>query len=268
MKPFHALNDTDLHLYLAGALPPGKRLLMAWALLLDAGLRSRLEALRGENGSRAEALAALRSRLFPAAAAGAARTRPSPAGRPPAGFRSPPARRRGFALAGAFAALALCAVPWLFRAPGAGEDPEVIAKGRGLGVTLYVKGDSAYRVENHAARLSPTDTLQAVPLGTSPQHLVLLGWDESQGLVRLFPTEGARSRQVSPAEPPPALLLQGMEENRLVCITATSAFRVEDAEALLRGKPFQPLREAPSVRLEKGLYVQVFAITKTLGRLI
>jgi len=276
------LSDLDLHLHLAGALPPGKRLLLRWRLLLDADLRARLAGLRrGNEDFAAREMRSLRDRLFPAAPRRAVpdprpaprRPRaPSGGGPGPAGFFG--GRRAAYALAGGFAVLALCAVPFLGRIPApvpagdavdgvAAGGSDVIAKGRGLGITLYVKGDSAYRVENHAARLAPTDTLQAVPLGSTPQHLVLLGWDPTQGLVRLFPAEGASSRRVTSAEPPPALLLQGMDENRLVCVTSGSPFRVEQALELLGREPFRPLPKAPAAHLEKGLFVQVFAITKT-----
>lgn len=283
MKPVQErpeLSDVDLHLYLAGALPAGKRLLLRWHLLLDAGLRARLADLRRANAEFAAGeMASLRGRLFPAVPAPgrapAARSRASAGGGAAGGGFDwsgfPGGRRFGYALAGGFAVLALCAVPFLrgthdLAVDGiAANDPDVLVKGRGLGVTLYVKGDSAFRVENHSARMAPTDTLQAVPLGSAPQHLVLLGWDANQGLVRLFPSEGPGSRRVSAAEPPPALLLQGMDENRLVCVTSGSPFRVEDALALLGKKPFQPLPKAPAAHLEQGLFVQVFAIVKTRG---
>lgn len=243
---------------------------MAWALLLDKSLRGRLERIREEYaGYRNTEMPSLGSRLlrtprpFPAEAQ-------APRG-PLAGF-APGGGRLAHGLTGAFAVLALCAVPWLAPVPAGveasgwtGAGPDVIAKGRGLGVGLYVKGDSAYRVENHAARLRPDDTLQALPLGSATQHLALLGWDARQGLVRLFPAEGSVSRLVSPREPPPALLLQGMEESRLVCITSGAPFRLADAEALLRGRDFQPLEKAPAARLAKGLYVQVFSIAKVRG---
>lgn len=272
------LSDVDLHLYLAGALPPGKRLLMAWNVALDARLRSRLKALREETERFGQMeMPALKAKLFPVAAtmaparraafikAGEAREDGSWKDWLPLG-----SRQWGYALAGSFAVLALCAVPFFGPPQGvddhvyvAGEGPDAIAKGRGLGVTLYVKGDSSYKVEDHAARMSPQDTLQAIPLGNAAQQMVLLGWDARQGLVRLFPSDGSMSRQVSAAEPPPALLLQGMEENRLVCVTGSAPFRIQDAEALLRRKPFQPLDKAPRARLEKNLYVQIFAIAKT-----
>lgn len=269
-KDLRKLSDVDLHLYLAGALPWSKRFLLAWALALDAGLRARLAALREENqafGGRE--MASLKARLFPGASRSPARMSSRRL------LPSLPGRQWGYALAGSMAVLALCAVPYLAPTRAidgrggldgwAGEGPDVIAKGRGLGVSLYVKGDSAYRVEHHAARVAPADTLQVIPLGTVPQHLLLLGWDARQGLVRIFPPDGAMSRRVSPGEPPPALLLQGMEDNRLVCVTANVPFRVADVEALLKRKPFQPLDKAPASHLEKGLYVQVFAIGKTRG---
>lgn len=284
------LSDVDLHLYLAGAMPLGKRLLLRWNLFLDAGLRARLAELRRGNAEFAALeMPALRGRLFPGAPgqAGSAAL-PAPAPSRPHGAAAGGVdwssllggRRFGYALAGGFAVLALCAVPFLGRLPTsavdgvdgldgldgvAAEGSDLIPKGRGLGVILYVKGDSTYRVENHAARMAPTDTLQAVPLGSAPQHLVLFGWDARQGLVRIFPAEGSTSRMASAAEPPPALLLQGMEENRLVCVTSGSPFQVEAALALLGRKPFQPLLKAPAVHLEQGLYVQVFTLVKTRG---
>ena len=254
------LNDVDLHLYLAGALPWPKRFLMAWTLALDPALRGRLAELRGEaEGYRNREMTSLAARLFPWKARKATWRDSLPSmGRP-----------WGFALAGTFAVLALCAVPYINPTQAvdgwAGEGPDIIPKGRGLGVSLYVKGDSAYRVENHSARVNPADTLQAVPLGSTAQHLVLLGWDARQGLVRLFPAEGSMSQKVSATQPPPALLLQGMEDNRLVCVTSGSAFRIEDAEALLKRRPYLPLTKAPVAHLEKGLFVQIFAIGKTRG---
>lgn len=268
------LNDVDLHLYLAGALPWPKRILMAWTLALDPGLRARLAELRGDaDGYRNREMTSLMARLFPrrpgSLRASGRKSRESSW----PGFLPKGGRPMGLALAGSFAVLVLCAVPYLDpgrnadRTAGgwAAEGPDIIAKGRGLGVSLYVKGDSAYRVENHSARVAQADTLQAVPLGSAPQHLVLLGWDARQGLVRLFPSDGSMSRRVSATQPPPALLLQGMEDNRLVCITSSAPFRIEDAEALVRRRPFLPLTKAPVTHLDKGLYVQVFAIGKTRG---
>ena len=272
MKP----TSTDLQLYLAGALPASKRLMMRWALWLDSDLRDSLRSLRELNaGFRDGEMQRLRRSLFPFAAS-RQDGRPGPARNGtgfPSGFR---ARRP--ALAGALALLVICALPWIrvprSAAPGpdsaapaslggqAPADPGFVAKGRGLGISLFVKGDIAYRVENHAARLAATDTLQVVPLGSEPQQLVLLGWDARQGLVRLFPKSGGRSRRVSRLDPPPALLLQDMAENRLICVTAVSPFPIAAAEAALRGKPFLPMEKAPSSHLHKGLYLQVFAISK------
>lgn len=280
MKDMRNLGDVDLHLYLAGALPAGRRLLMGWALLLDAGLRARLKALREENSAYTNReMTRLRQRLFPALPALPSRALPSRNGASaasPEGLRDrlralfpPGGRSLGYALAGSFAVLALCAAPFLGQRQALGgfgdPGPEYIVKGSALGVSLFVKGDSAYRVQNHSAKVAPADTLQAIPLGTSAQHLVLLGWDARQGLVRIFPAEGGMSRQVSAAEPPPALLLQGLEENRLVCVTANAPFRIAQAEALLRRKPFQPLASAPATHLVQGLYIQVFAIAKRGG---
>ena len=293
MKDTAPANEADLHLYLAGALPRRKRLLLAWALALDAGLRARMDSLRAEaEAYRNLEMTSLRARLYPApgpaVSAQPERAASAPAGRRAApspeagGFRwesfLPSGRQWGPALGGAFAVLALCAAPWLKPAgglegawggrpaPGSGASgvgsPDFIAKGNGLGVALYVKGDSAYRVERHAARVSPEDTLQALPLGSAPQHLALFGWDARQGLVRLFPAEGEASRRVSPDAPPPALLLQGMEDNRLVCVTSNAPFRLRDAEALLGRAPYRPLDKAPATRLQGGLLVQVFSILK------
>lgn len=268
------VDEADLHLYLAGALPWSKRLLLAWAFLLDAGLRTRLESLRAEAGTyRGREMAALRARLFPSAGAAPGRARAFSPDPEAGGFRwgslLPSGRQWGPALGGAFAMLVLCAAPWLKPAdePRVGEsawggNPGFIAKGNGLGIALYVKGDSAFRVERHAARVSPGDTLQALPLGSAPQYMALFGWDARQGLVRLFPAEGADSRRVSPDSPPPALLPQGMEDNRLVCVTSNAPFRLQDAEALLGDPPFRPLDRAPATRLQGGLLVQVFSILK------
>jgi hypothetical protein len=275
MKHADRVNEADLHLYLAGALPWRKRLILAGALALDAGLRTRLASLRAEaEAYRNLEMTSLRGRLFPAAgpARGAARGgAPAPGGFRWEGFlpSGRPWSQWGPALGGAFAVLALCAAPWLKPAgdmgPGDGAwggAPDIIAKGNGLGIALYVKGDSAFRVERHAARVSPEDTLQALPLGSAPQHLALFGWDARQGLVRLFPAEGAESRRVAPDAPPPALLTQGMEDNRLVCVTSNAPFRLREAEALLGRPPFRPLDKAPATRLQDGLLVQVFTILK------
>lgn len=269
------LSDTDLQLYLAGALPPGKRLLLALALQIDVGLKARLESLKADNAAFAGGeMARLRGRLFPAARTATATPSRGAASTDGEGFSwrnlfPQGGRSFGYAMAGSFAVLALCAVPFLGQRQqmaGFGEaGPDLIAKGTALGVTLFVKGDSAYRVENHQARVAPADTLQAMPLGTQPQHLALFGWDPAQGLVRLFPSEGAGSRQVSPTEPPPALLLQGMDDNRLICVTANAPFKLAQAEALLKKKPFTPLSAAPATHLARGLYMQVFSIAKRAG---
>lgn len=260
------LNDLDLQLYLAGALPPGKRILMALALALDPGLRARLaEAKEANRAFARKEQRRLRGILFPEAPGAAARR----------AAKADPAPAQGWipALAGACCALALVALPARHALlpgnpafPGA-EGPEYIAKGRSLGVSLFVKGDTAYRVEHQAAKVGATDTLQVIPMGAGPQHLVLLGWDARQGLVRLYPREGERAPRVSPSEPPPALLLQDVEDNRLICVTATGPFKVADAEAALRRKPFQPIDKAPASHLGGGLYLQIFSITKGAGRI-
>jgi hypothetical protein len=244
---------TDLQLYLAGALPPFQRILLTWALLVDGELRSELRAQRDLNASfRSRELPRLRQALFP-------------------GRQSGPARERGLgklpSLMGAMALLVLCALPWLPSPENPGSGPEVIAKGRGLGVNLFVKGDTAYRVENQSAYVGAGDTLQVIPLGTEAQQLVLLGWDARQGLVRLFPKDGDRSRRVSRRDPPPALLLQDVDDNRLICVTAVNPFRIADAEAALRGKPFLSMEKAPPSHLHKGLYLQIFSITKAGARI-
>lgn len=261
------LTDLDLQLYLAGAMPAGKRLLMALALIVDKDLRARLAEAKAANRAFArKEQRRLRGILFPEAPGAAARRSVADA----------PARAgRGWmpALAGACCALALVILPARFAKgpvatafPG-GDGPEFVAKGRSLGVSLFVKGDSAYRVERQAARVASTDTLQVIPMGAGPQHLVLLGWDARQGLVRLYPREGERAPRVSPDQPPPALLLQDVDDNRLICVTATGPFKIAAAEAALRRKPFQPLDKAPASHLGDGMYMQIFSITKSAGRI-
>lgn len=280
MRSKSGLTETDLQLYLARALPLGKRLMIAWAALVDRGLRADLRELGEFNASfRKKEMRRLHGILFPAPLGASARATDADR-RGSAGFfpgRASGPRAWGAALAGALSLSVLCALPWYlspepYGAPStlsgnADGDPDWIAKGRGLGVNLFVKGDSAYRVENHTAHVAPTDTLQVVPLGSEAQHLVLLGWDARQGLVRVFPKEGARARRVSRLEPPPALLLQDMAENRLICITAVGPFLVSDAEAALRNRPYRPIEKAPASHLHKGLYLQIFSITKDGGRI-
>lgn len=265
------LNDVDLQLYLAGALPLGKRLMLGWALFMDRGLRERLAAARASNRAFArKEQRRLQGILFPEAPGIASRRAAEAA---PASA----AQRRGWvpALAGACCALVFVAFP-AYRAASSGnaglavseaDGPDFVAKGRSLGVSLFVKGDSAYRVEHQSARVAATDTLQVVPMGSGPQHLVLLGWDARQGLVRLYPREGERAPRVSREEPPPALLLADVDDNRLICVTATGPFKVADAEAALRRKPFQPMDKAPASHLGNGLYLQIFSITKGAGRI-
>ena len=264
--------ETDLQLYLAGALPPAKRLMMAWALLVDGSLRAELRRLEARNESfRRKEMRRQQGILFPdslgtAAAAAAERNGAGNRAVSAEGVRWAPV------LAGAMGLIVLCVLP--FRAVtdlgGTGfasaDDPAFIPKGGALGVNLFVKGDSAYRVEHQAALVGSADTLQVIPLGSEAQNLVLLGWDARQGLVRLFPKEGGRSRRVSGREPPPALLLQDVADNRLICVTAVGSFRIAEAEAALRRDPFVPMEKAPASHLHKGLYLQVFSITKGPGR--
>ncbi len=272
------LSATDLQLYLAGALPASKRLMMDWALLVDGGLRAELRSLRERNAAyREREMPRLQRSLYPHVAHAAGGQAPARSARTPAFPRFPGASAQVPGLACAFALMVLCVLPFFpgTRAKGmqpdsvptgfdasAVSDPDFIAKGRGLGVSLFVKGDIAYRVENQAAKVAATDTLQVMPLGSEAQHLVLLGWDARQGLVRLFPKDGEQSRRVSRLDPPPALLLQDMAENRLICVTAVAPFRIADAEAALKRAPFLPMEKAPPFRLQKGLYLQIFAITK------
>ncbi|MDQ3000515.1 MAG: hypothetical protein M3Y08_04555 [Fibrobacterota bacterium] len=278
MKSKSNLTETDLQLYLAGALPLGKRLMFAWAVLVDRDLRADLRGLEEINASfRKKEMRRLQGILFPAPLGASARA-PDADRRGFAGFfpaRGP--RAWGPALVGALSLSVLCALPWYLSPEPSGSPstlsgieaggPDWIAKGRGLGVNLFVKGDSAYRVENQTAHIAPMDTLQVVPLGSEAQHLVLLGWDARQGLVRVFPKDGARARRVSRLEPPPALLLQDMAENRLICITAVGPFLVSDAEAALRNRPYPAIEKAPFSYLHKGLYLQIFSITKGRGRI-
>jgi hypothetical protein len=275
-------SETDLQLYLARALPISKRLMMAWALRVDRELRAELRRLEEGNASfRKKEMRRLQGILFPAPPGSGARTHAA------RGFSV----RRGWgpALACAMGMVVLCVLPYRAGTGGSGASgsaafshafsdeagfgegiasgPGFIAKGRALGVNLFVKGDSAYRVERQTALVAVTDTLQVMPLGSEAQHLVLLGWDARQGLVRLFPKDGERARKVSGQDPPPALLLQDMTDNRLICVTAVGPFRIADAEAALRRKPFLPMEKAPASHLQNGLYMQVFSITKGGGRI-
>jgi hypothetical protein len=246
-------------LYLAGALPPGKRLMMAWALRVDGALRADLDRLKAGNAAfRRKEGRRLQGILFPDAPGSAAAREPrnareaarGSAGAGSARTQAASGLRRGWApaLAGAFSLAVLCVLP--FRgAPGAdgaaGHDErrgfdgsaaaarhDFIAKGGALGVNLFVKGDTAYRVEHQSARVAVTDTLQVVPLGSEA-----------------------------------ALLLQDMADNRLICVTAVGPFRIAEAEAALRRAPFLPMEKAPASHLHKGLYLQVFSIAKEPGRL-
>ncbi len=275
------LTDVDLQLYLAGALPPGKRLMLKWALTVDRSLRTRLRDLEaGNQAFRRKEMRRLDGILFPEAPGEAAR-RSVRTGSTRGVTRSGTGGRAWVpSLAGACLVMVFCALPMVRADLGATSgsnggnslsealgDPDFIPKGRALGVNLFVKGDSAYRVEHQSALVAATDTLQVMPMGSEAQHLVLLGWDARQGLVRLFPMDGDRSRRVSRSEPPPALLLQDMADNRLICVTATGPFKVSAAEAALRHKPFQPLEKAPASHLGNGLYLQIFSITKGAGRI-
>jgi hypothetical protein len=295
-KPALRLTEVDISLYLAGALPLGKRLLFRWALAVDPDLRARLAETRAADAEfRRTEMPGLRKSLFPASSAhaGAAASPPRLAapGFPPraaapgsharAASEPPPflARFRsafgaGPALAGAFCALLLAPLllaPGLRFGPGSlrftdgsyaatDDDPDAIAKGSGLGVALLVKGDTAYRVERQAVLVRGNDTLQVIPLGTEPQHLALLGWDPRQGLVRLFPRVDGPAPRVSRSNPPPALLPQAGAGNRLICVTANGPFTVAQAEAALRAEPFRNMENAPASHLGRGLYLQVFSI--------
>jgi hypothetical protein len=272
-KPALRLTEADVNLYLAGALPFGKSLLFRWALAVDPALRARLaEARAADAAFRRNEMPGLRKRLFPRDAS----SRGSVAAPSPrfAGFRSAFGAGPGPALAAAFCALVLAP---LLLAPGlrfpAGQlrfsdgsfgatedDPDAIAKGSGLGVALVVKGDSAYRVERQSVLVRGNDTLQVLPLGTESQHLVLLGWDPRQGLVRLFPRADGPAPRVSRANPPPALLPQAGTGNRLICVTANGPFTVAQAEAALKAEPFREMEKAPASHLGRGLYLQVFSI--------
>jgi hypothetical protein len=250
------MGELDLQLYLAGAMSFSQRARLSLVLLVSGDLRRRLREVKAANVQFAQnEMVRLEAKLFPAT---------------PRVFTvthiNPPFGILGWV--GALALLTLCAIPILY--PNSNQilpEEAYTAKGRGLGVNLFVKGDTSYRVENQAARILPSDTLQVVPIGSEAQYLILLGWDERQGMVTLFPESGAYSKKVSTREPPPALLLQDIADNRLICITATSPFRVQDAMRLLGRQPFNPIVRAPITRLITGRYVQIFAITKKASRI-
>jgi hypothetical protein len=245
----NTIGDLDLQLFLAGAMPLYQRLLLTLALLVSGELRNRLRAVKKSNQVyRQEVMAGLESRLFP----GPSRIFKVAHGRP---------ANWGLAWVGSLALLTLCALPFLH------QQDAVIGKGPGLGVNVFVKGDSAYRVENQAAHILLTDTLQVVPIGSEMQHLLLLGWDENQGIARLYPQDGNQARAVSPREPPPALLLQGVGGSRLICISATKSFKVNEALEMLKRLTYPSPGQAPVTHLEDGMYIQIFNFAKKTGRI-
>ncbi len=280
-------SDLDIQLHLAGVLPRRTALVLRIRALLDRQLQTRLAEARSSRDRFArESQPRLHERLF----AGDALSSAESAGKEGrAGMLRrfldlvavPRSGAPWFALAATGClALGLSTMLWLtslfpnaisppiqglsatssdsdFGTKGGSSDDSLDGS---LGIHLYVKGVSTYRVEGHQAKLNPSDTLQVIPLGERPQHLWLLGWDPSQGLVPLFPEKDTLSRPVSPESLPPALVPQGDgRENHLICVSSTSPIALSEVRRLLESQmTTQQEPGMPSAFFSSGAYVQRF----------
>jgi hypothetical protein len=277
--PSHAqLSDTDLHLYLAGALPRRQALYLRIALSLNRDLRQRLAALQAEaQAYREERQHRLADKLF-----GPWNFNPRAAEAAPSSLLW---RRRGplYAMAAVVVALGLWPIyltqrmahhittenGGAFEEASQGLEPGVdyTAKGAPADMQLFVKGDTLRRVAGVDVRITSRDTLQLVPPGGAQPYLAIYGYESLNGeigpVTRLFPQSGISAVRVSVQKPPPGLTVAGTAENRLICIASDRGFDLALAESTLASmRQTHPQNDPQKHGLTwpKGWRVQTFQV--------
>lgn len=268
------LSDTDLHLYLARALPRRQTWYLRLALFLSPDLRQRLAALQAEiQVYREERQPRLAEKMFgpwhslPRAAEAA----PSP--QDALGIW----RRRGPLLAMASVLVVALGIWPIYLTErmaeqittqgGQGADADVplyTAKGAPAEMQLFVKGDTLSRVTGLDVSLTPGDTLQLVPPGGSQPYVAIYGYEYQNGIagpmVRIFPKSGLAASQVSAAKPPPGLTVSGSAENRLICIASDRGFDLALAESTLSNPSAKAGSSSWPKNWPKGWRVQAYSI--------
>jgi hypothetical protein len=276
--PHTDLSDTDLHLYLARALPRRQALYMRLALLMNRDLRQRLAALQDEaEAYREERQPRLADKIF-----GPWNFNPRAAEAAPSSLLW---RRRGplYAMAAVVVALGLWPIyltqrmahhittenGGAFEDASQGVEPGVdyTAKGAPADMQLFVKGDTLRRVAGIDVRITARDTLQLVPPGGAQPYLAIYGFESLNGIAgpvtRLFPQNGIAAVQVSAQKPPPGLTVAGTAENRLICIASDRGFDLALAESTLsnmRRTGLQNDPQKPDMIWPKGWRVQTFQV--------
>jgi hypothetical protein len=259
------LTDTDLQLYLAGVLPWNKSFLFRILLIFNRELRQRAQQARKANQQfYQQEFPRLKSKVI-----GVEQNLAEI--RLPASTETESALKQPFKFSGAWKLAAGLAfvlalgfgLTIFFQMKEDYSQPvQYAAKGKSLGVHLYITGIRAQRVEHYSIQLSENDTLQVIPVGSEKQFLFIYGWEFGKGLIRLFPETGTTGGAVSKDSLPPSLVLDKADNLKLVCVSSPKSLEAEKIRTLLSGKPFVPIQDAPSALLEKDIYVQIYSLNE------
>jgi hypothetical protein len=262
------LTDTDLHLYLAKAMPWQKRLLFRVAVFFNDDLRKRLQEMRQEiAGFQSHEQSRLAYKLYANADLGRTAEARAKARMTFAERLSFHPRLRLALSTGLSLVIALAIWP-LYQSKAlkidGPEEPLYTAKGSPLELSLFVKGDTLRRVVGETVRISGTDTLQLLPAGGAKPHIAIYGLEPGQPLTRLFPAQGEKARQITSHEPPPGLVLSGGSENRLICIALDKPFDLAEIENVLQGMAWGKVPSQSKSALLKNFpapwHVQTFSV--------
>ena len=174
------LTDIDLQLYLAGALPKHKAVLLWFALLISKNLKEKMKRIQRDNYEFINReYPKLKKKLnFPALESASDQESASNPEHLQKDIPLSTETDNGFRFR-----LPITAAPWklaaglafvLFLSVGiympyqmsknATESALFTAKGRSLGIHLYAKGKTVRRIENFSVELPPSDTLQVMPV--------------------------------------------------------------------------------------------------------
>ncbi|MBF0430172.1 MAG: hypothetical protein HQK83_02750 [Fibrobacteria bacterium] len=250
-----SLTDTDLQLFLAGVLPLSKSILLRIALLLNRDLRTRLDKLKQENNSfYTQEFQNLEHKLSPRFVKEHEENKT---------IMFQLFRPRAFRLAAGFACLLLIATSIYYVNMLSSQTQEMVqyaSKGSSLGVHLYIRNITTSRVEDYQTTVNGSDTLQLIPLGKDEQQLMVFGWDKHEGLKMIFPTRVNHSSAVSETTLPPALVADGLSDNKLICITSSHVLTSDQVEKILTSAPFLSMENASSSHLEQDIYVQIYTL--------